>query len=80
MVPVLGTIVRALHHPRAARVDGRMMCAALRRGAEQRGVQTRAGSVDEVRAGSPADGRRRRRGDPRVGGRDRGWRVDAPAR
>ena len=54
MVPVLGPVVRALHHPRAARVDGRMMCAALRRAAEQRGVQTRVGSVDEVRAGSPA--------------------------
>jgi len=54
MVPVLGTVVRALHHPRAARVDGRMMCAALRRGAEQHGVELRAGSVDEVRAGLPA--------------------------
>ncbi|MGO9876706.1 MAG: NAD(P)/FAD-dependent oxidoreductase [Acidimicrobiia bacterium] len=54
MVPVLGTVVRALHHPRAARVDGRMMCAALRRGAEQHAVQIRAGSVDEVRAGAPA--------------------------
>ena len=54
MVPVLGKVVRALHHPRAARVDGRMMCAALRRGADRHGVQTRAGSVDEVRAGKPA--------------------------
>jgi D-amino-acid dehydrogenase len=54
MVPVLGKVVRALHHPRAARVDGRLMCAALRRGADQHGVQTRAGSVDEVRAGDPA--------------------------
>jgi D-amino-acid dehydrogenase len=54
MVPVLGTIVRALHHPRAARVDGRMMCAALRRGAEQHGVEVRLGSVDEVRAGASA--------------------------
>jgi D-amino-acid dehydrogenase len=53
MVPVLGKVVRALHHPRAARVDGRMMCAALRRGAEKHGVQVRNGSVDEVRAGSP---------------------------
>jgi D-amino-acid dehydrogenase len=54
MVPVLGTIVRALHHPRAARVDGRMMCAALRRGAEQHGVEMRTGSVDEIRPGVPA--------------------------
>jgi D-amino-acid dehydrogenase len=53
MVPVLGKVVRALHHPRAARVDGRMMCAALRRGAEQHGVETLSASVDEVRAGSP---------------------------
>jgi D-amino-acid dehydrogenase len=54
MVPVLGKVVRALHHPRAARVDGRVMCAALRRGAERLGVQARVGSVDEVRAGAPA--------------------------
>jgi D-amino-acid dehydrogenase len=54
MVPVLGTVIRALHHPRAARVDGRVMCAALRRGAEQHGVQVRPGSVDEVRAGAAA--------------------------
>ena len=54
MVPVLGTVVRALHHPRAARVDGRMMCAALRRGAVHHGVELRSGSVNEVRAGAPA--------------------------
>ncbi|HTK14952.1 MAG TPA: FAD-dependent oxidoreductase, partial [Acidimicrobiia bacterium] len=54
MVPVLGTIVRALHHPNAARVDGRMICGALRRGAERHGVVVRAGSVDEVRGGSSA--------------------------
>ena len=54
MVPVLGTVLRALHHPRAARVDGRLMCAALRRGAERHGVDVRTGSVDEVRTGSSA--------------------------
>jgi D-amino-acid dehydrogenase len=54
MVPVLGKVIRALHHPRAARVDGRFMCAALRRGAEAHGVTVRRGSVDEVRAGSRA--------------------------
>ncbi|HTK14910.1 MAG TPA: FAD-dependent oxidoreductase, partial [Acidimicrobiia bacterium] len=54
MVPVLGTVVRALHHPDAARVDGRMICGALRRGAERHGVEVRAASVDEVRAGSRA--------------------------
>jgi len=56
MVPVLGTVVRALHHPGAARVDGRLMCAALRRGAETHGVDVRIGSVDEVRAASPGGG------------------------
>jgi D-amino-acid dehydrogenase len=54
MVPVLGTVLRALHHPGAARVDGRMICGALRRGAERHGVDVRAASVDEVRAGSLA--------------------------
>ena len=55
MVPVLGDVVRALHHPGAARVDGRLMCAALRRAAvEQHGVEVRAEGVDDVRA-LPAD-------------------------
>jgi len=54
MVPVLGPVLRALHHPRAARVDGRMMCGALRRGAEHHGVDVRSGSVNEVQTGSPA--------------------------
>ena len=54
MVPVLGTVVRALHHPGAARVDGRMMCAALARAAEKHGVDVRIGSVDEVRGGARA--------------------------
>ena len=48
MVPVLGKVVRALYHPRAARVDGRSICAALRRGAERHGVEVRHGSVREV--------------------------------
>jgi D-amino-acid dehydrogenase len=52
MVPVLGTIVRALHHPGAARVDGRTMCAALARAAVACGVGVRVASVDEVRSGS----------------------------
>ena len=30
MVPALGPVVRALYHPGAARVDGRLLCAALR--------------------------------------------------
>jgi len=54
MVPVLGEVVRALHHPRAARVDGRRMCAALQRAATDLGVEVREESVDDVRA-LPAD-------------------------
>jgi D-amino-acid dehydrogenase len=51
MVPVLGDVVRALHHPSAARVDGRSMCAALRRAAvREHGVDVREESVDDVRA------------------------------
>jgi D-amino-acid dehydrogenase len=54
MVPVLGTVVRALHHPGAARVDGRTMCAALARAAVTFGVEVRVASVDEVRGGAAA--------------------------
>lgn len=55
MVPVLADVVRALHHPAAARVDGRLMCAALRRAAvADHGVEVREESVDDVRA-LPAD-------------------------
>jgi D-amino-acid dehydrogenase len=54
MVPVLGDVVRALHHPAAARVDGRSICAALRGAAVQHGVDVREESVDDVRA-LPAD-------------------------
>ena len=50
MVPVLAPVKRALHHPAAARVDGRMMCAALRRAAESNGVEVREQGVDDVRA------------------------------
>ena len=51
MVPVLGKIIRALHHPGAARVDGRTMCAALARAAVAHGVEVRVVSVDGVRGG-----------------------------
>jgi D-amino-acid dehydrogenase len=50
MVPVLGPVVRALHHPAAARVDGRLMCAAVRRAAEAHGVEVREQNVSDVRA------------------------------
>jgi D-amino-acid dehydrogenase len=56
MVPVLGPIVRALHHPGAARVDGRAMCAALGRAAAAHGVEIRTASVDEVRGGGNGAG------------------------
>jgi D-amino-acid dehydrogenase len=48
MVPVLGDVVRALHHPDAARVDGRKLCATLRAAAVERGVEVRSGSIDSV--------------------------------
>jgi D-amino-acid dehydrogenase len=55
IVTVLGEVVRALHHPGAARVDGRSICAALRRAAvDEYGVTVRDESVDDVRA-LPAD-------------------------
>jgi D-amino-acid dehydrogenase len=55
MVPALAPVVRALHHPRAARVDGRMMNAALRRAAvEQFGVAVRNERVEDVQR-LPAD-------------------------
>ena len=51
MVPVLGDVVRALHHPDAARVDGRSFCAALRRVAvDELGVVVRNESVDDIDA------------------------------
>jgi len=50
MVPVLAPVVRALHHPAAARVDGRLMCAAVRRAAVSHGVEVREQSVADVRA------------------------------
>ena len=80
MVPVLGKVVRALHHPRAARVDGRMMCAALRRGAERHGVRRVPARSTRCERAIPAtvvvDGDAIRAS----GGGDRGRRVDAPAR
>jgi glycine/D-amino acid oxidase-like deaminating enzyme len=55
MVPALGDLVRALHHPAAARVDGRLMSAALRRAAvAEYGVAVCDESVDDIRS-LPAD-------------------------
>jgi glycine/D-amino acid oxidase-like deaminating enzyme len=53
MVPVLGSVVRALYHPGAARVDGRLLCAALRRAAlEHYGIEARSGSVHDIEVGA----------------------------
>jgi D-amino-acid dehydrogenase len=51
-VPVLGDVVRALWHERAARVDGRKIAATLRAAARHLGVEERRGSVEDVRAGA----------------------------
>jgi D-amino-acid dehydrogenase len=48
-VPVLGPCVRALHHPGAARVDGRMLCAAiLHTAVERHGLEARTEHVVDV--------------------------------
>jgi D-amino-acid dehydrogenase len=47
MVPVLGDVVRALHHPGAARVDGRVLCAALRANLD---AEIREVGVDRISA------------------------------
>jgi D-amino-acid dehydrogenase len=39
MFPPLGRVWRALHNPFAARVDGRLLCRAVREAAEHRGVR-----------------------------------------
>jgi D-amino-acid dehydrogenase len=49
MCPVLGDMVRAFFHPDAARVDGRLMSAALLAAAAALGVEVRNESVDDVR-------------------------------
>jgi D-amino-acid dehydrogenase len=48
MVPALGDVLRALHHPRAARVDGRLLCNALCARGEKVGVHVRDESVDRI--------------------------------
>jgi D-amino-acid dehydrogenase len=53
LVPVLGPVVRALYHPDAARVDGRLICAALRRVAIERyAVEVRGASVEDIDVGA----------------------------
>lgn len=45
LFPPLGDVRRALHNPVAARVDGRLMTAALLAGAEQHGLRRRKAKV-----------------------------------
>ena len=53
LVPVLGPVVRALYHPDAARVDGRLICSALRRAAiESYALEVRDGSVVDIEVGA----------------------------
>ncbi len=51
--PPLGQVERALYFRKAARMDGRLMTAALLRAAEQRGLQLRTAGVEGVVMSSP---------------------------
>jgi D-amino-acid dehydrogenase len=55
MYPPLGRVTRALYHPGAARVDGRMLNAAVLAGAVTHGLATRTGDARLVLAGDRAD-------------------------
>jgi D-amino-acid dehydrogenase len=46
--PPLTSVQRALYHRNAARVDGRLLAAALRHAAERLGLVVQAGSVDRL--------------------------------
>jgi D-amino-acid dehydrogenase len=48
LFPALGEIRAALHNPGAARIDGRMITAALLDAAVRRGLERRTGSVDAL--------------------------------
>jgi D-amino-acid dehydrogenase len=47
--PPLGPVRRAVHNPAAARVDGRLMTAAVLHGAERRGLRRREATVTGLR-------------------------------
>lgn len=49
LFPPLGEVRRALHNPAAARVDGRLMTAALLHGAERRGVRRMEANAGALR-------------------------------
>jgi D-amino-acid dehydrogenase len=51
LFPPLGRVTGAVYAPSAARVDGRLMAAALERAAVGRGLQKRSGSVERLEAG-----------------------------
>jgi len=48
LFPLLGPVKRALWHEHAARVDGRLLAAALARAATNRGLNTCVGEVDSL--------------------------------
>jgi glycine/D-amino acid oxidase-like deaminating enzyme len=54
MFPPLAPVRRALHTPGSARVDGRLLVAALRRAAEALGLIVRVASVDGLMVGDGA--------------------------
>ncbi len=56
LVPVLGTVRRALYNPDGRRVDGRVLRAAMQGAAERRGALWRQGTVTGI-VGTPAGGR-----------------------
>ena len=80
MVPVLGKVIRALHHPRGrpGRRPDDVRGAAARADRAGRGGAARLGRRGP--GGEPGGGRDRRRRGPGTGGRDRGWGVDPPPR
>ncbi len=48
LFPPLAAVRRALHDARSARVDGRLLAAALRRAALARGLESRTASVEDL--------------------------------
>ncbi len=53
MFPPLGSVLRAMYFRKAARVDGRLMSAALLGAATARGLEVRRGSVERLVASPP---------------------------
>ncbi len=64
MFPPLGPVRAALHNPAAARVDGRLMTAALLHAARARGLEERPGAVTALNRTGTAVGSVEVDGDP----------------